>query len=104
MEAVIRDGGHQYRVSEGMTLDIQFRDAEKGSSLEFADVLYVGGEGAETRIGSPTIDGARVHARVIGPVKGEKLIVAKFRRRKGSQTRTGHRQRYLRVEIEKIDV
>lgn len=103
MEAVIRDGGHQYRVSEGATLDIEFRDAEAGSSLEFSEVLYVGGGDAETKVGSPTVVGACVRARVVGPIAGDKLVVTKFRRRKGSRTRTGHRQRYLRIQIEKIE-
>ena len=103
MEAVIRDGGHQYRVSEGMTLDIQFRDMEPGAALEFPEVLFVGGEGVESKVGSPTVDGAKVVAKVVGPVKGEKVVVANFRRRKGSRTRTGHRQSHLRIQIEKIE-
>jgi large subunit ribosomal protein L21 len=102
MEAVIRDGGHQYRVAEGMKLDIQFRDAEAGAALEFPEVLWVGGEGAKPQFGTPTVRGAKVLARVVGPVKGEKLLVAYFRRRKGSRKRVGHRQPYLRVQIEKI--
>ena len=103
MEAVIRDGGHQYRVSEGMTLDIEFREAESGSSLEFPEVLYIGGEGTDPKLGTPIIKGAKVLAKVVGPVKDKKLIIMKFRRRKGSRTRTGHRQSHLRVQIEKIN-
>jgi large subunit ribosomal protein L21 len=102
MEAIIRDGGHQYQVAEGMTLDIEYRDVESGAAIEFPDVLRIG-SGTDARIGSPTVAGARVRARVIGPVKGEKLVVAYFRRRKGSRKRTGHRQPYLRVQIEKIE-
>ena len=102
MQAVIRDGGRQYRVTEGLTLDIDYREAEEGSTLDFEDVLYVGGEGAEARIGTPVVSGAKVTARVIGAVKGDKVLVAKFRRRKGSRTRNGHRQPYLRVQIDSI--
>ena len=101
MEAVIRDGGHQYRVSEGMTLDVELRDAEAGATLEFPEVLLISGDG-DARIGTPTVDGAVVKAKVIGPVKGEKVIITKFRRRKASRCRTGHRQRYLRVQVESI--
>jgi large subunit ribosomal protein L21 len=101
MEAVIKDGGRQYRVKVGELLDIDFREAEKGSALEFPEVLYVGGEG-EPKIGKPALAGAKVLATVIGPVKGKKLAVALFRRRKGLHTRTGHRQPYLRVKIESI--
>lgn len=102
MEAVIRDGGHQYRVTEGMTLDVQFREAEAGASLEFPEVLFVGG-GGSTKVGTPTVSGAKVVAKVLGPVKGDKVLVAKFRRRQGSRSRVGHRQPYLRVQIEKIE-
>ena len=103
MEAVIRDGGHQYTVAEGETLDVEFRDVDSGETLEFPEVLYISGDGAEARIGAPTVSGAKVIAKVVGPVKGDKLIVTKFRRRKGSRSRVGHRQPYLRVKIEKIE-
>ncbi len=104
MEAVFKDGGRQYRVKEGDTLDVDFRPIEKGGTLEFSEVLYVGGEGqAAARIGRPTVGGARVRAIVLGPVKGKKLIAAKFRRRKGLHKRVGHRQPYIKVKIEKIE-
>jgi large subunit ribosomal protein L21 len=102
MEAVIRDGGKQYRVKVGDTLKVDYRPLEKGSSLEFPEVLYVGGEGSP-KVGSPTVQGARVQAKVLGPVKDKKVIIATFRRRKGLHTRVGHRQRHLQVKIEKIE-
>jgi len=102
MEAVFRDGGRQYKVSEGTTLDIDFREVEDGSTLEFPEVLFVSGEG-DARIGSPLVDGARVTAKVLGESKGPKLIVMHFRRRKNSKTRVGHRQKHTRIQIEKID-
>lgn len=102
MEAVFRDGSRQHRVKEGDTLDVDYRPAEKGSHLEFTDVLYLR-NGGEPRIGTPTLKGAKVLATVVGPVKGKKLVVALFRRRKGLHTRVGHRQDYLRVKIDKIE-
>ncbi len=102
MEAVIKDGGRQYRVKVGDTLEVDFRPLEKGTSLEFPEVLYVGGEG-EPRVGTPTVKGAKVTATVIGPIKGPKLVSATYRRRKGLHTRTGHRQPYIKVKIEKIE-
>jgi len=102
MEAVIRDGGKQYRVKVGDTLKVDYRPLEKGSTLEFPDVLFLGGEG-EPRVGAPTVSGAKVHATVLGPVKDKKLIIATFRRRKGLHTRVGHRQPHLRVKIERIE-
>ena len=103
MEAVIRDGGRQYRVKVGDTLKVDFRLAEQGSTLEFADVLYVGGEGQAPRIGTPHVQGARVTAKVLGPIKDRRVISATFRRRKGLHTRTGHRQPHIQVKIEKIE-
>jgi large subunit ribosomal protein L21 len=102
MEAVIRDGGKQYRVKVGDTLKVDYRPLEKGSSLEFPEVLFLGGEG-EPRVGSPTVAGAKVLATVLGPVKDKKVIIATFRRRKGLHTRVGHRQPHLRVKIERIE-
>ena len=102
MEAVIRDGAHQYRVKEGLTLDVEYRAVDKGATLEFPEVLFVGGEGGQVKVGTPTVEGAKVVAKVIGPVKGDKVISTIFRRRKGLRHRRGHRQPYLRVQIEKI--
>ena len=57
----------------------------------------------EPRIGRPTVDGARVVASVIGEVKGDKIVIQKLRRRKNSASKTGHRQRYTRIKIDKIE-
>lgn len=103
MEAVIRDGGRQYRVKVGDTLKVDFRPAETGSTLEFPEVLYLGGEGATAKIGTPKVQGARVMAKVLGPVKDRRLISATYRRRKGLHKRTGHRQPHIQVRIEKIE-
>ena len=103
MEAIIRDGGRQFRVEQGGRIEIDYRsDAEPGSAVEFGDVLYVNGDGG-ARIGSPVISGARVVGKIIGTVQGPKLTVMKFRRRKNSKCRTGHRQKYTQVEIESIE-
>jgi large subunit ribosomal protein L21 len=101
MEAVFRDGGRQYRVKVGDTLNVDYRPLEKGSTLYFGEVLYLGGEG-EPQVGAPKVEGARVQATVLGPVKDKKLISATFRRRKGLHTRTGHRQPHLKVKIEAV--
>ena len=101
MYAVIRDGGRQYRVEEGMVLDVDLRPKNAGETLEFPEVLFVGGEG-EPHIGNPTVPDAKVLAEVRGEAKGKKVEVLKWRRRKSSRTHTGHRQRYTRVAITKI--
>lgn len=102
MYAIIVDGGHQYKVEEGQTLEIDFREeAAPGSELVFDRVLAVSSEG-NFRLGQPTVNGATVTASVVGETKGEKLVVQKLRRRKNSRRRTGHRQKYTLVKITKI--
>jgi len=101
MYAIIADGGRQYKVEEGQTLEIDYREVEAGSSLTFDQVLAVSGD-AGFKLGKPTLSGASVTAKVLGDTKGEKIFVQKFRRRKNSKRRTGHRQKYVKVQIEAI--
>ena len=101
MYAIIVDGGRQYRVEEGMELDVDLRDVPEGENVTFEKVLAVG-SGDDLKLGSPTVDGASVTASVVGEVQDKKLYVQKFRRRKNSRRRTGHRQSHLRVKIDSI--
>jgi large subunit ribosomal protein L21 len=102
MYAIIRDGGHQYKVEEGMELEIEYRDAAQGDKLTLGEVLFVGGDSPV--IGKPLVSGASVTAEVLGIQQGPKLVVQKFRRRKNERRRTGHRQMFTRVKIGKISV
>ena len=103
MEAIFRDGGKQYRVSEGVTIDLELKETEPGSTLEFSDVLYVGEDAKTARFGAPLVEGARVVGTVVGDVRGPKVLAAYFQRRKNTRRRVGHRQPYTRVKIEKIE-
>lgn len=103
MQAIFRDGGRQYRVKEGDRLDLDLRDADPGSTIEFPDVLLVE-DGETSKVGTPLVGGAKVLAKVLGEVKGPKLTIMTYRRRKDSRRKIGHRQRYLQVEIESIHV
>ena len=101
MYAIIRDGGRQHKVSEGQELLIDYRDVEPGARIEFDEVLLVSAnDGAQ--VGAPVVPGAKVVVEAIGPVKGEKLQVQHFRRRKDSKTCTGHRQSYLKIVVKEI--
>ncbi len=102
MYAIIADSGRQFKVEAGQELQINFRDLKAGDPLEFDQVLAVRGDG-DAKIGSPTLAGAVVRAEVLGAVKGEKVFIQKFRRRKNSKRRTGHRQIYTRVKITAIE-
>jgi large subunit ribosomal protein L21 len=102
MYAIIADGGRQYKVEEGQVLEIDFREVEAGSELKFDRVLAVSGDSG-LKLGKPTLDGASVTAKVISEeTKGEKLVVQKFRRRKNSKRRNGHRQKFVKVKIASI--
>jgi large subunit ribosomal protein L21 len=101
MYAIIADGGRQYKIEEGQTLEVDLREANPGDSITFDRVLAVGGDG-DFKLGTPEVDGASVAAKVLDQTKGDKIYVQKFRRRKNSKRRTGHRQKYTRVRIEKI--
>ena len=101
MYAIIADSGHQYKVEEGQILEIDFREVTAGDKLTFNRVLAVSKDSGFT-LGKPTIEGATVSAKVLGETKGDKIFVQKFRRRKNSKRRTGHRQKYVKVVIESI--
>ncbi|MEC7409502.1 MAG: 50S ribosomal protein L21 [Planctomycetota bacterium] len=103
MYAIIVDGGRQYRVEPGMEVDVDFRDLAAGEELTFEKVLAVSGDDG-MKLGSPTLDGVSVTASVIGTEQDKKIYVQKFRRRKNSRRRTGHRQSHTRVRIDKIAV
>ncbi len=101
MYAIIVDGGRQYKVEEGQELEVDYRELSKGDELTFDRVLAVGGEG-DVKLGTPQVEGVSVSAEVLGVSFGDKLTVQKFRKRKNSRRRTGHRQMHTRVRINKI--
>lgn len=102
MYAVINDRTRQHTVREGdvITCDT-LADVEPGAEISFDDVALVSDEG-NVRVGKPSLEGASVKGEVVGPVKGDKLVVFKFKRRKGSRTKNGHRQAYTAVRITSI--
>ncbi len=101
MYAIFVDGGRQYRVEPGMEIDVDFRETPEGENLQFGTVLAVGGDEG-LKLGTPTLEGVSVTASVLGKSMDKKIYVQKFRRRKHSKKRTGHRQSNTRVRIEEI--
>lgn len=101
--AIIETGGKQYKVQEGDELDVELlgTDSEK---FTFDKVLLVGGEGTESKVGLPHVQGGKVLADVIGQVKGPKVIAFKYKRCKNYRRTVGHRQKYTRVRITEIAV
>ncbi|HEX5053554.1 MAG TPA: 50S ribosomal protein L21 [Planctomycetota bacterium] len=103
MYAVLDDRNQQYRVQPGDRIQIHLRDdVAEGENLTFDKVCLLGGEG-EGRIGTPFVEGASVTATVVRQVKGPKVVIGKFRRRKNSRRRTGFRAKYTLVQIEAIN-
>jgi large subunit ribosomal protein L21 len=102
--AIIKTGGKQYKVSVGDQLDVDQIDAEaaEGSSVTFTDVM-AHGEGASVVIGTPTVTGATVSAKVVALHKGPKVIAFKYKRRKGFHKKKGFRHNHTRVEITAIN-
>ncbi len=101
MYAVIATGGKQYRVAKGDVIQVEKLDVEEGSSIDFENVLMVG-EGESVKIGAPYVEGCKVTATVTSQMRGEKIEIMKFRRRKHHQKRTGHRQYLTQIEISDI--
>jgi len=102
MYAIIRDSGRQFKVEEGQELTVDFRDIAAGEKVEFGSVLAISGDDG-LKLGQPEVEGASVTGEILGPTQGKKLVVQKLRRRKNSRRRTGHRQLYTKVRIEKIN-
>ncbi len=102
MYAVIETGGKQYKVSEGDVIFIEKLDAEAGAAVTFDKVLAVG-EGADIKVGAPSVAGASVEASVVKNGKSKKIVVFKMKPKKGYRKKQGHRQAYTKVEIKKIN-
>ncbi len=102
MYAIIQTGGKQYKVSEGDIITVEKLAVEAGSTHTFNDVLAVG-EGDSVSVGAPTVKGASVEASVIGNGKAKKVIVYKYKPKKGFHKKNGHRQPFTKLKIEKIN-
>jgi large subunit ribosomal protein L21 len=101
MYAVIKTGGKQYRVAADDLLTIEKIAGEAGATVEFGEVLMLGGAG-DPKIGSPALSGAKVVAEVVSQGRAPKVIAFKKRRRKNSRRKRGHRQHQTTVRIKEI--
>ena len=97
MFAVIKTGGKQYRVSEGDVIRVEKLAGGVGDSVEFDEVLMVGGE--KVAVGTPTVTGAKVSAEIVAQDRAKKIIVFKKKRRKNYRRKYGHRQPYTELKI-----
>lgn len=103
MYAVIRTGNRQYRVETGRYIDVERLPNNVDESFEISDVLLIG-DGDNTLIGQPNVEGARVKVTVLKQYRAPKVIVFKYRQRTNYRRKRGHRQYYTRLRIDDISV
>ena len=101
MNAVIKTGGKQYSVKEGDVIYVEKLGLEADAEVNF-DVLMIS-DGENSKIGTPVVDGASVTAKVLGDVKGEKIVIFKYKSKKTYRKTQGHRQPYTKLEIVSIN-
>jgi len=101
MYAVIETGGKQYKVSEGDVVFVEKLDVEAGSTVTIDKVLVVANDD-DVKVGAPYVEGATVEAEAIKNGKEKKIIVYKYKAKKGYHKKQGHRQPYTKLEIKKI--
>ena len=99
--AIIETGGKQYKVSASKILEIEKLDAKVGETIKFKNVLLLNDD-QTTEIGSPSISGATVEAKLLDNVKDRTVLIFHKRRRKHSRKKKGHRQRHSKIQITKI--
>ncbi len=102
MYAIVEIAGHQFKVEENQKIFVNRLNAEEGSKIDFDRVLLVDNNGS-VKVGTPTVEGAKVSATVVSHLKGKKVIVFKKIRRKGYQKKNGHRQYLSQIRIENIN-
>ena len=99
--AIIESGGKQYKVSASKILEIEKINAKVGETIKFENVLLLNDD-KNTEIGSPSIEGATVEAKLLDIVKDRTVLIFHKRRRKHSRKKNGHRQRHSKIQITKI--
>jgi large subunit ribosomal protein L21 len=99
--AIIETGGKQYKVTPGQTIDVERLDVTEGSTVELDRVLLIA-DGDKVTVGTPTVDGAKVIATSQGEGRSKKIIVFKYKPKVRYRKKTGHRQFYTRLAIDRI--
>ena len=101
MYAIVNIAGKQFKVAKDLEIYAPSLEDEVGATVNFDEVLLVDNDG-KIKVGSPTVKGIKVSAKVIEHVKGDKVIVFKKKRRKGYKVKNGHRQRFTKLLIDNI--
>ena len=101
MYAIIKTGGKQYKVEQGEPVYVEKLDAEEGATVTFDEVVFVGGD--STLVGTPFVDGATVTGKVEKQGRQKKVVTYKYKPKKHSHQKKGHRQPYTKVVIDAIN-
>lgn len=101
MYAIVNIAGQQFKVEKDQQVIVHRLTGDEGKKLEFNDIV-LGENGGKLKIGASALKGASVTAKILGHLRGEKVIIFKKKRRKGYQKQTGHRQNFTRIQIESI--
>jgi len=101
MFAIIETGGKQYRVEEGLELNVDLLQAEAGNALSIDSVLLVDKDG-DTKVGAPYVQGASVECEVLGHIRGKKVVVFHKLSKKDARKTQGHRQDYTQIKVKSI--
>ncbi len=101
--AIVEDGGKQYKAVEGSTIDVDHFASEIGEQLDLERVLLISDDGGVT-VGTPLVQGAKIQATVVEQIKGDKIVVFKYKPKKRYRVKSGHRQKYTRLKIDSIAV
>jgi large subunit ribosomal protein L21 len=104
MYAIVEIAGQQFKVEKENKIFVHRLDAEEGATVEFEKVYLIDNQEGEIKVGKPTVEGAKITAKVLSHLKGDKLIVFKKKRRKGYQKKNGHRQYLSQIQIEDIQI
>ncbi|WP_296225537.1 50S ribosomal protein L21 [uncultured Lactobacillus sp.] len=102
MYAVIKTGGKQYKVAEGESIFVEKLDVQAGEEVVFDQVILVA-NGDDVKVGTPLVKGAKVTAKVEKQGKEKKVVTFKYKPKKHSHSKYGHRQPYTKVTVEKIE-
>ncbi len=104
MYAIVKTGGKQYKISTGDIILVEKIDGDVGNSFSFKEVMMVVDDNDQIEIGRPVLANAQVTAEIVKQTKGDKIIVFKFKKRKGYRNKTGHRQSLTELKITEIAV
>jgi len=104
MYSIIEQGGVQFKAAPGVKIRVPLIDAEAGSEVTIDRVLLTADDGGNIRVGSPTVAGATVSAKVLEHGAGKKVLVFKKKRRKDYKRKNGHRQKFTKIEIVSINM